>query len=325
LIVDDLTTELPAILDRYRVPGVTVSLIRDGTVVLTGAGGEHRLGDGEPMRRDTRFRVAKPYDLLSIVASFREHDAQRLDLGDAVQFVMETNVAPTRPTASPPRLAPGTVAVTRLGPVGVAAARPPATLHDDARSLPSLLRSLVEESSGTGFDRYCRVEILDPLGISGDTIGSGEPRDGGAVAHSVFGTPLESGIDERPDARCMIASAEEIARLITSTMPGKSGGTSVQDLDRRLAELARVDERAGGALDVPLRLGEDVDGPCFELAEERGGTGCLARWYPDERCGVVVLYNAETGAEAARRIAQLVLGGRSPRLPGPRGAARGPG
>ena len=40
------------------------------------------------------------------------------------------------------------------------------------------------------------------------------------------------------------------------------------------------------------------------------GVGVLMRWYPQSQRGIVVLFNGESGPEAALRIAHLALGGR---------------
>ena len=52
-----------------------------------------------------------------------------------------------------------------------------------------------------------------------------------------------------------------------------------------------------------------IEGIRLQVKGERNGQGCLMRWYPGQRVGVVVLYNAAGGAAAAERIAHLALGG----------------
>jgi hypothetical protein len=50
-------------------------------------------------------------------------------------------------------------------------------------------------------------------------------------------------------------------------------------------------------------------GRCVEIVDLGDGCGSLVRWYPAERCGIVILFNSDTGIDAARRIAHLALGG----------------
>jgi hypothetical protein len=56
-------------------------------------------------------------------------------------------------------------------------------------------------------------------------------------------------------------------------------------------------------------LSKTTVGTRAQVDDMTSGTGCLLRWYPASRCGVVVLYNSATGGEAAERIAHIALGG----------------
>jgi hypothetical protein len=47
----------------------------------------------------------------------------------------------------------------------------------------------------------------------------------------------------------------------------------------------------------------------LQLVEVSAGAGFLMRWFPSRGNGVVVVFNAATGPDAAARLAHIALGG----------------
>jgi hypothetical protein len=77
-----------------------------------------------------------------------------------------------------------------------------------------------------------------------------------------------------------------------------------------IARVTGVGEFDLAGLGLQVHVRQTDDGMCVQVADVTGGCGCLMRWYPEHGNGVVILFNSETGPEAALRIAQLALGGR---------------
>jgi len=141
-----------------------------------------------------------------------------------------------------------------------------------------------------------------------------------AVGHTEYGTPYRTDFaTPRKPVDPIYSTAGDIAILVESLL-----GTS--DNDHRLLDaesieaittpglpLAPLDTSGEGEHPRGFGLGTMVidtpHGRCVEIVDLGDGCGSLVRWYPAERCGIVILFNSDTGIDAARRIAHLALGG----------------
>ena len=79
--------------------------------------------------------------------------------------------------------------------------------------------------------------------------------------------------------------------------------------DRTLDDLRRMQTLLPAGLGLNLRVDACPDGAFVTVTGNANGQGCLMRFRPASGTGVVVLFNSESGDEAARRIAHLALGG----------------
>ncbi|MCP3904341.1 MAG: beta-lactamase family protein [Planctomycetes bacterium] len=341
-VVGDLEVHVPELLERYRVPGVSIALVRDGACVWTGAFGESDDRADSPMTDDAVFRVASPVHLLALIAVARLDAGERLDFaeilfqaeslthrmnaGDRGRRVRTTGrsrgiagrMAPVRqwrtPTGETPW--PGVAGATGHRTNGQLGRWP--GVREQA-AVVDLLRAAVELASRERFEGYCRDHLLTPLAmtetrVASDTDPLGPARR--AVHHGPLGSPL--AVDDRGHraGRRVDTTAGDLARLlgamiVASDPTGEGPGRDARDVipGDTATRIVTVAELELGRLGLGVRSTPTRIGPRVDVADVTNGAGCLMRWYPQERCGVVVLFNSEAGTDAALRIAALALGG----------------
>ena len=176
-----------------------------------------------------------------------------------------------------------------------------------------------------GFAGYCQGELLPALAMdSSRFVARNGDWAGVAVGHTPLGTPTPILRNPRHGSRLFTTPAD-LGRLM-SELIAVDGATSSLGVEGPLFSRLSTDDAAiMGQLITALRIDETASGvrvrvvdlpPDRALAKALGdddvqftGAGCLMQWYPEARCGVVVMFNSETGLPAAERIAHLALGG----------------
>jgi len=331
-VVTDLRREIPVILDRYHVPGATVALVREGRCVWRGAFGEADVRSTDAMRVETVFRVATPAHLLAIMAATQLDDAHKLDLAAVLLQAQvridgrdrfpdrSRRIQPARqrrvsrsnlrrrdiPEAFGPSWA-RQQALARVSPTPAHARWPSAARTDE---MLELLYVSVEIASGKPFGHYCRDRILVPLKLR-DTGLELRPQTVERLTanHSVLGTAHPPALSNGTGPAAAFTTVTDLARLLEVMVP-RTTPPVASVLPRHGA--ARIADAGGldlGRLGLALRSDETASGLRVQAADVTGDAGCLMRWYPDSRVGIVVLFNSSTGRPAALRIAQLALGG----------------
>ncbi len=205
------------------------------------------------------------------------------------------------------------------------------------------MRIAVEHAFDQSFMGFCEEALFAPLGMRRS--GFAVPDDGVPIVsgHSALGTPLRPNAmqDEFAPGGCLYTTAGDIATLIASSMHrrndplaadhaavgdlpgpneaiydvrtgGPAGGQSIDDAARFAAAIDMVtqaDSSLAGALALAIRRSERDGIVAYHMEEAAAGIVLLARWHPQTSSGVVVICNSVTASEAARRIAQIALGG----------------
>jgi CubicO group peptidase (beta-lactamase class C family) len=306
-VANDLDRHVPEILERYQVPGAVVALVRDGEVVWTFGQGVSNRALGTPMDESTRFVLRAPAQLLALIAILKQHEAGHLDLAEVATLVLDARhdegPGPVLVRSGAGRRTP---APTRLTP---SAARDPWSgwsRGGDSATF-SLMRLLVEMNSDVGFCDYCEDEILAANGAEATSFGLPRNVEALASGHTRMGTPLPV---PPPLARphTLTTTAGDLA-LVTASLSADGSNENTTGRLALIRDVAELEKLSGGGLGLRVRAWQAPEGLRVQLTDEAYGLGCLLRWYPEHRDGVVILYNCEGGQEAARRIAHLALGG----------------
>jgi len=344
-IAADVAHRAPELQQRHHVPGLSVALINNGEMVWSSTFGIRDRRDEQPLSIDDRFRVRGPIDLMTLMACQQQHDQGRLELAKLLEdgASLAPPPPPVRVAENPgandgrPRLVPTGSRSDDPRSLGVNAPRPvendtprtpgspqsPRDCHpNDARptTVDGFLRFAVEMSSNTGFATYCETQVLGPLMMSETSFVAPESTDGAIVTgHSLLGSPMQWPVKGRAIASgaVLYSTASDLASLITQTMRASSDAQSNDDEAKVANEsaamfielLAAVRRDGGGTLGLSIDVRDTPCGIRVQVADVSMGSGCLMRWYPQTRNGIVVLFNSATGLEAAERLAHLALGG----------------
>jgi CubicO group peptidase (beta-lactamase class C family) len=166
------------------------------------------------------------------------------------------------------------------------------------------------------FSPLVNGRLLRPLGIGRTVFNPPQNRHALATGHTEYGTPYIPGLRPLRPAGPVYASAADLGRLLEYLL-----GAPVPGIDQR----ARISDSSldamytTGLAEHPMGFGFGYGlgvkviasefGRAAEVSSVDRGLGALMRWYPDHGCGVVVLFNSDTGLDAARRIAHEALGG----------------
>jgi hypothetical protein len=301
--------------------------------------------DNQPLAGQDRFRVRGPIDLITLMACQQQHDAGRVQLVKLLQDGATLAPPPARiaENSASDDGRPRVVPVGSRGPetrsLGANAPRRPDADEDHRGStdggfgpchlddsmpttVDGFLRLAVEMSSNTGFATYCETQVLQPLRVTRTSFAAPDSSEGAVVTgHSLLGSPMQLPAKRR-EARSgtiLYSTASDLAELVTQTMRPPADGsrdhgdeetTTAGDASVMFIELmAALQRQGGGTLGLALDVRHTPFGTRVEVADVSMGSGCLMRWYPQTRSGIVVLFNSATGMQAAQRLAHLALGG----------------
>jgi CubicO group peptidase (beta-lactamase class C family) len=309
-------------------------LIRDGEVVWSSAFGvRDRREPQTPLTLNDRFRVRAPMHVLALLAGQQQQELGHTQLAKLLQQGAELDEAACRASARDGRGHGDRRTDSRAAnvgmdlPLGAGSRTPPNPQRLYGKNTTfGFLRLSVEMASGESFSAYCAKQIFSPLNMI-DTAFTAPAADDSKVhvafGHSRLGSPMQPhpASDESAPGGSVFTTADDLAILVKTLMaPGSQHASSAEPVaveqpkiinnpTSMLDLVAQVDGTYPSGLGLALEVRNTPSGSLAQVDDVASGTGCLLRWYPAMRCGVVVLYNSATGQEAAQRIAHVALGG----------------
>ncbi len=328
-IADDIARQTPQLLRRYRVPGAVVALVQDGEVVWTAGFGVQDLDTARPINDRTLFSVPAASALFAAIGALQQREQGRLDFAivpepdaPAGLTVVSYRVASAEPADDRRRWRVGRLTLVarseRRGPTsaiggwvsrGPARASVPWPAGDDLPHGYLATIAAVEAVSGQPFGAYCRQQIFAPLGLDETWFElPGEAQTRVAIGHSRLSTPVNSAptTDHDSASGLVYSTAGDLAQLLAQLMFQPQSQSATLLNNAAVMTLARF----GNEFGLRSSFDEPAGAVRMELTDVVDGVGVLMRWYPQSQRGVVILFNGETGPEAALRIAHLALGGR---------------
>lgn len=329
-----LDAELPGMMERLGVPGLSVALMEDGALAWSKGYGLADVAERTPMTAATILQVGSVSKAVTAVCVLRLVDEGLLDLDAPV----ETHL--TRWRLPPSEFDAGGVTVRRLlshtaglslhGYPGLDPALPLPTLEEslsgetggagDVRLVRppgeaflysgggyTLLTLLVEEVTGRDFCEVADEKVLRPLGMTSSgycLTPGGSPRM--ATAYDARGRPLPwyrfGGI-----GCCGLASTTpDLARLLAALVPGPDGeapgrgvlapGTVALMMEPRAPVTGGVARLIGDAVGLGWYL-ETLPGGerLVSHAGDNRGWHALVALLPGRRAGLVVAANGDAG------------------------------
>lgn len=335
--------EVEAFMDGYfaqqlkstKIPGATVSIVKDGEVLFAKGYGEADVEAGRPVVADeTLFRIGSVSKLLTSTAAMQLVEEGKLDLDEDVNVYLDDveipDTYPGRPvtlrnllthTAGFEQEFTGTGArgAADFKPLGEylsgidapARVRPPGEVTSYSNYGMALAGHLVEEASGMSFERYVEENVAAPLGMDGTT--AAQPLALGLRERLATGYEIEGGepaaapleyIEEVP-AGSVSSTATDMARfMIVHLQNGRYG-------DARILEEATAREMHArqfsneGRLSSGMGLGFYEQTTNGERVIEHGGNTTLYHslltLLPEENVGIFVSYNSYGEGESGHR------------------------
>jgi CubicO group peptidase (beta-lactamase class C family) len=240
-----LDEQIPRLMDRYGVPGVSMALVLDGEPVWTGAYGYADLEHGKKMTVEAICRAESITKSVTAWGVMRLVEQGFIDLDAPVQEYLggwrlpETGYSEQEVTVR--RLLSGSAGMP-LGTIGESLEYVPGSDMPSLReylnreailarepgagflySNPgfNLLELLVEEVTGRDFAEYMAGEVLIPLGMDNASF-EWEQRFVSAVptGYELNGTPVPPYVYPVKASGGLLADAEGIARFVSAGMTG---------------------------------------------------------------------------------------------------------
>jgi CubicO group peptidase (beta-lactamase class C family) len=336
-IVKDLDANVPALLARYRVPGASVALVRDGKVMWMSAYGVNGAADSQSaaaLADDTMFRVRAPMQVLALIAGAQQQQRGAMQLADVLKQAadldrMDTLVQRDRAKSggrqqtgdrdqNEPVATPVSANASR-GATNSSNRTNPRLYGRSGSAVYGFLRVTVEMTSGQDFGAYCDQNIFQPAAmVSSRFVPPGQSDlNRLAIGHTPLGTAVAQHCpgEDRAIGGCMYTTAQDMGRLIESMMSSNSAeSNAAQDAAANVDPVAAMGKIAasipgGLSMNVSIEMVKDA-GRRIQVVDRTDGQGCLLQWYPSNRSGIAVMFNSATGVEAAERIAHIALGGK---------------
>ena len=235
-LTDHLDERVPALLERYEVPGAAVALIRSGEVSWVRAYGVADARSGRPLGADAVFRVESLSKPVTAAAVLRLVDDGIVGLDDRL-----SSHVPDWPFPDAGELAEtvtirqllGHRAGLQLGTIGLeyapdaprpslrehladeaVLARPPGEGFLYSNPGYDLLELLIEEVTGTDLATFAATEILGPLGMADASFEPTEPMAARlATGHDLTGAPVAPYVYATRASGGLIATVEDMARF----------------------------------------------------------------------------------------------------------------
>ena len=256
-----LDARLPALMERYDVPGVGVAVVRDGELAWSAAYGHADAARDRPMTTDRVFRTESISKPVTAWAVMRLVEQGRIGLDDPVAQHLTSWELPGPPGWS------DDVTVRRLlshssgmalGSIGEQ--YPPtgdipslaehlgrqARLVDEPGagfrySNPGfdVLELLIEDVTGRDFAGHMAEEVLEPLGMASSSFAWSEELAGAlASGHDLRGDPVDPYVYPSMASGGLLATVDDVGRFVAAGLadPTDRGGAVLSP--RGVGELA---------------------------------------------------------------------------------------
>jgi CubicO group peptidase (beta-lactamase class C family) len=326
-----LAKDIPALMEKAGVPGLSIAVIRDGKTAWTGNFGVRNADTKKPVASDTMFNVgslSKPvfaYGVLKLV------DAGRLKLDEPLAPYL-----PKEFTEGDPRFQQITARIVLSHRSGFPNWPPdgkPLVIHFTPGERFSysgagmvLLQQAVEKITGKPLNDYLQEAVFTPLGMKHSSyVWSPAFESEVAVGHNVGGVPVDLfKADQANAAASLETTAEDYAIFLDAVLQRK--GLKPSTLGEMEAPQIAVDPACSncvegtpsGKLSTSIFWGLGVG--IEQTAEGEslwhwGDNGVFKAFFvvrPATRSGVVYMTNSENGLSIARPILAETLGGEQP-------------
>ncbi|RZA35967.1 MAG: class A beta-lactamase-related serine hydrolase [Lysobacteraceae bacterium] len=320
-------------MDRLKVPGVSVAVIRGGKIAWAKGYGVTHAG-GTPVTPRPLFQAASISKPVAAMAALKMVGAGQLDLDADINTVLASWKLPPGPARRPVslrQLLSHTAGTTVSGFRGYAAAEQVPTLlqvldgaapansgkvriegtpgdawNYSGGGYPVVQQAMIDRS-GRPFDALMEETVLKPLGMSDSSFAQPLPAPllaRAALPHTAQGTAVAGGPHTYPElaAAGMWTTPSDVARFALAVQRAAAGGSGVLSPTSIRTMLRPVMN--------DYALGLEIDGKAPQHAFSHGGSNegyqNSMYAYVARGDGVVVMTNGDAGAELAHEVIRAI-------------------
>ena len=307
-MTDTLQMEMPELMQRAQVPGVSVSIVRDGKLASSGAYGLLRAGEPQPVTSETVFQAAslsKPvfaYAVLQLIATgeldldrpLTDYGAEPFAADDACLHEVTARHVLSHTTGWP-----------NWRPKGepLRCETPPGDRFGYSGEGFAYLQHVVEHITREPLEPFMQSRVLQPLAMRTSSFDAPK-SDAQAAGHDSEAKPLWPRESQRPSAAFSLrATPTDLARFIAGVIAAPG---------RMLEPQVRVNDRVSWALGWGLETSSE--GRAFWHWGDNPGFKSFAIGLPDTGAGAVVMTNADGGRPLCAWVIERLLGTDHPAL-----------
>ncbi len=325
-LVSRLKTRLPELLAEGRVPGMSISLIRDGNVVWNGGFGVKSKTTGDPVTPETIFEAASLTKPLFAYLVLLLVDKGTLELDKPLVGYLPTETIEKRILKHSMDLSgfhrDWFERITARHALSHSSGMPhgeggepyplffePGTQYRYSADGYYFLQLVVEHLMKAPLEQVAQDLVLAPLGMSHSSlVWKPEYDDTAAQGHDGVGEPIpHRKRDQAHAAATLYTTAAEYARFVIAVLEGRGLKESTWK------DMLRPQIPVRGNSDWGLGFGLQTDGN--GVAFWQWGDYVFFRnfviAYPDHKVGVVYLTNSYNGLGIARDVVAEAIGGKA--------------
>lgn len=319
MAIANVASEIPDLLRRAHVPGLSLALVQDATLVEVAAFGLACLQPPQPVTPDTLFQAASLSKPLFAYAVLRLAAQGSLDLDAPLTAYLRDPYVPDDPllpAITARRVLCHTTGWPNWRPEGspLVRERAPGDTFGYSGEGYVYLQTAVEHIVGQPLDTYMQETVLGPLGMEASSYRWAAPDDPSvARAHDRAGQPSEAYVSDRPEASSSLhTTPSDFARFLCAMLVPTKG------LDRRgaqgLADMLQPQVKLSNALAWGLGWGlEDTDsGAVFWHWGDNPGYKSIALAVPTKGTGIIIMTNGDGGLGLCDHLIRTIIGGDHP-------------
>ena len=326
---------VPELLAQFKVPAVSVAVIRDFKIEWARAWGVKNATTGEPATVDTLFQAASISKPVAAMASLRAVQDGRFTLDQDINSILKSWRLPARPSSTgeivTPRMlmshtsgtddgfgfpgyVPGVplpslvqmldgVPPTNRGPVRLG--RPPMTGYKYSGGAVSIEELALTDVIGKPFPAIMREMVLEPIGMTNSTYEQPLPANRhaqAAHAHDQSGQPGNAPWRVHPEhaAAGLWTTPTDLAKFAIEVQQALAG-RSTKVLSRPMAQ-EMVTPVGIGPFAVGFTIAMEGEGWYFSHGGSNWGFRCDLIAHRSKGYGVVMMTNGDNGGQLMQAL-----------------------
>ena len=314
VVISDLERYIPIRMRETRVPGLSIAVIRNASLVWAKGFGSTDQGRSVPVTADTVFEAASMGKPVAAYAALKLVGEARMGLDASLSAYLADQYLPAsayRDQITLRRVLSHTSGLSNnLIWKSTRIRFAPGSRFSYSGVGFVYLQKVMEALTGTEFGAYLRTTVFEPLAMSSSTYDPASrrgdmPRGYFPVLGMQIRLPRLIAVGTPNAASSLLSTATDIARFEIELMNPQHTSRAV--IDQMLSDQVRVGDGVSWGLGIGLH--EDATGKSFWHWGSNPGFKSLMVGYPEQRIGVVIMTNGSYGLDIVSDIAQRALGG----------------